>query len=181
VSLGLLYRYFPSKEALVFALYDEVSADFATGAAEIPPGPWVQRFFAALRLSLAVLGPHRELLRVLGPSLFGLSDPLYAPTTLFSRERVQPRFEELVRTATDAPPAAAARRLGEGLYLAHLGVVLFWLIDRSPGQRATGELVDLLVRLAGAVPLPVLAPLVGPFAARFAELMSQAVFGEVRS
>jgi hypothetical protein len=60
-------------------------------------------------------------------------------------------------------------------------VILFWLIDRSRGQRATGELVDLLVRLAGAVPLPVLVPLVGPYAARFAELMSQAVFGEVKS
>ena len=29
VSVGLLYRYFPSKQAVVLALYDELSADYS--------------------------------------------------------------------------------------------------------------------------------------------------------
>ena len=28
VSVGLLYRYFPSKQAVVIALYDELSSDY---------------------------------------------------------------------------------------------------------------------------------------------------------
>ena len=33
VSVGLLYRYFPSKQAVVIALYDELSSDYARQAA----------------------------------------------------------------------------------------------------------------------------------------------------
>ena len=32
VSVGLLYRYFPSKQAVVIALYDELSAEYARQA-----------------------------------------------------------------------------------------------------------------------------------------------------
>ena len=38
VSVGLLYRYFPSKQAVVIALYDELSAEYARQAADMPPG-----------------------------------------------------------------------------------------------------------------------------------------------
>ena len=41
VSVGLLYRYFPSKQAVVIALYDELSADYARQAAMMPSGRWV--------------------------------------------------------------------------------------------------------------------------------------------
>src|SRR4249919_2407149 len=40
VSVGLLYRYFPSKQAIVLALYDELSSEYARQAAEMPPGRW---------------------------------------------------------------------------------------------------------------------------------------------
>src|SRR6478609_7912560 len=40
VSVGLLYRYFPSKQAIVLALYDELSADYAARAAAMAPGRW---------------------------------------------------------------------------------------------------------------------------------------------
>ncbi len=36
VSVGLLYRYFPSKQAVILAFYDELSADFARQAAGMP-------------------------------------------------------------------------------------------------------------------------------------------------
>jgi AcrR family transcriptional regulator len=40
VSPGLLYRYFPSKRAVVLAPYDELSAAFAERASAMEPGPW---------------------------------------------------------------------------------------------------------------------------------------------
>src|SRR3954471_9503625 len=40
VSVGLLYRYFPSKQAIVLALYDELSAAYAVRAAAMAPGRW---------------------------------------------------------------------------------------------------------------------------------------------
>src|SRR5262245_48314161 len=52
VSVGLLYRYFPSKRALIIALYDELSADYAAKAAAMPRGRWLDRFIFALNTSL---------------------------------------------------------------------------------------------------------------------------------
>src|SRR6478735_8127391 len=40
VSVGLLYRYFPSKRAVVLALYDELSAEQEVHAAAMPHGKW---------------------------------------------------------------------------------------------------------------------------------------------
>ena len=51
---------------------------------------------------------------------------------------------DAVSGATDAPKPARARALARLLYLAHLGILLTWLLDRSPGQRATAALVALL-------------------------------------
>src|SRR3954471_20146838 len=44
VSVGLLYRYFPSKRAVVLTLYDELSAEYADRAAQMAPGRWRDRF-----------------------------------------------------------------------------------------------------------------------------------------
>ena len=74
VSVGLLYRYFPSKQAVVIALYDELSSDYARHAAEMPPGRWRERFIFALTTSLDVLEPHRVALRALTPVLVGDPD-----------------------------------------------------------------------------------------------------------
>jgi AcrR family transcriptional regulator len=156
VSVGLLYRYFPSKRAVVMALYDELSANYAERGLELAPGTWRSRFLYALETSLEVLGNKRETLAALAPVLVGdAEEGLFAPATAFSRQRVQSVFEEAVRGADDAPakPADAAA-LGRLLYVVHLAVVLWWLLDKSPKQRATAELVSML---AGALPAAALA------------------------
>jgi AcrR family transcriptional regulator len=145
VSPGLLYRYFPNKRSVVLALYDHLSEDFARQAVEIPGGRWRERFIHALELSLRVLGPHRVTLRALAPVMVGdTEEGLFAQSTAFSRLRVQAVFEHVAVEATDAPKAPLAEALGRLLYVLHLGVILWWLLDRSPGQKATAELVRLL-------------------------------------
>src|SRR5215204_2742458 len=44
VSVGLLYRYFPSKQAVIIALYEELSTDYARQAARMEAGTWRDRF-----------------------------------------------------------------------------------------------------------------------------------------
>src|ERR1700704_7013750 len=104
VSVGLLYRYFPSKQAVVIALYDELSSDYARQAAAMPSGRWRDRFIFALKTSLDVLTPHQVALRALTPVLVG--DPeegIFSPSTAFSRLRVQRVFEQAVAGSSDAP------------------------------------------------------------------------------
>jgi hypothetical protein len=94
-----------------------------------------------------VLRPHRSTLAALVPVLISSGeDGLFAAGTAFSRRRVQGVFEEAVRGAIDAPGPEMAGALGRMLYLAHLAVILGWLLDRSRGQRATRSLVALLER-----------------------------------
>jgi AcrR family transcriptional regulator len=178
VSVGLLYRYFPSKQAVVIALYDELSSEYARQAADMPPGRWRDRFVFALKTSLHVLKPHLVALRALTPVLVG--DPeegIFSPGTAFSRLRVQRVFEQAIVEATDAPKQPLAEALGRLLYLVHLAVLLWWLLDKSSDQRATGALVSLTRQLLPSAALTLRAPPVRKFVISVDELVREALFG----
>ena len=177
VSVGLLYRYFPSKQAIIIALYEELSADFTRVAAAMPRGRWRDRFVFALKTSLEVLAPHREALRTLTPVL--ISDPeegVFAESVAFSRLRVQGVFEDAVAGATDAPAANFARAIGRLLYLAHLAVLLWWLLDKSKYQRATVSLVALIAQLLPSASLALRLPAMRRFVTSLDELIREALF-----
>jgi AcrR family transcriptional regulator len=177
VSVGLLYRYFPNKQAVVIALYDELSADYARQAAAMPAGKWRDRFMFALRTSLEVLEPHRVALRALTPVLVGdPNDGIFAGTTAFSRVRVQGAFELAVTGASDAPSAPLAESLGRLLYMIHLSVLLWWLLDKSPKQRATTALLALTQQLLPSAALALRVPPVKRFVTSVDALIREALF-----
>ena len=178
VSVGLLYRYFPSKQAVIIALYEELSRDFARQAAVMKPGKWRDRFLFALGTSLRALQPHRTTLRALIPVLIGdADDGVFAEGTAFSRVRVQQIFEDAVSGSTDAPKAPLAGALGRLLYLVHLAVLLWWLLDKTPKQRATDALVALTDQLLPSAALTLRLPPIRRFVIAFDELIREALFG----
>jgi AcrR family transcriptional regulator len=177
VSVGLLYRYFPSKQSVILALYDELSAEYARRAAQMHPGRWRDRFVFALKTSLLVLEPHRTALRALTPVLVGDPvDGVFAASTAFSRLRVQRAFEDAVAGATDAPKQPLAEALGRLLYLIHLAVLLWWLLDKSAKQRATAALVSLTEQLLPSAALTLRVPPVRRFVIAVDELVRDALF-----
>ena len=164
VSAGLLYRYFPNKRAVVLALYDELSAAYARQAMHLPPGRWRERFLFALQTSVEVLAPHRAALQALIPVLVSAGDEgLFASGTAFSRLRVQRVFEAAVTGATDPPAPALVQPLGRVLYLVHVMVLLWWLLDRTPRQRATAALVLLFRQMLPSFALTLRLPAVRRF------------------
>jgi AcrR family transcriptional regulator len=174
VSAGLLYRYFPSKRSVVLALYDELSDAFAKEAAGMPAGKWRDRFLYALETSLRTLGPHRVTLRALVPVMVGdVDEGVFAQSTAFSRKRVQAIFRAAVVDASDAPTSKLAEALGRLLYLIHLGVILWWLLDKSPGQRATRGLLSLWRKMLPSATLAMRLPIM-----RAAILSADMLFGE---
>jgi AcrR family transcriptional regulator len=176
VSVGLLYRYFPSKQAIVIALYDDLSTDYARQAEAMPPGKWRDRFIFALRTSISVLEPHRTALLALTPVLVG--DPeegIFAASTAFSRLRVQRVFEAAVTGATDAPREPLAESLGRLLYMVHLSVLLWWLLDKSAHQRATASLVSLNQQLLPSASLALRVPPVRRFVIAVDALIREAL------
>jgi AcrR family transcriptional regulator len=178
VSVGLLYRYFPSKQAVIIALYDELSTEFEREAATMRPGRWRDRFIFALTTSLHALAPHRVALRALIPVLIGDPvDGVFAESTTFSRQRVQRIFEAAVTGSTDAPAAPLGAALGRLLYLVHLAVLLWWLLDKSAKQRATTTLVSLTEQLLPSAALTLRLPPVRRFVVAVDDLIREALFG----
>jgi AcrR family transcriptional regulator len=178
VSVGLLYRYFPSKHAVVLALYDDLSSEYARRASEMPPGRWRDRFIFALNTSLRVIKPHQVALRALTPVL--VSDPaesVFSASTAFSRLRVQRVFEAAVIGSSDAPKQPLAEALGRLLYLVHLAVLLWWLLDKSSNQRATSALVSLAQGLLPSAALTLRLPPVRRFVISVDELIREALLG----
>ncbi|MCR4374893.1 MAG: TetR/AcrR family transcriptional regulator [Acidobacteria bacterium] len=182
VSVGLLYRYFPSKQAIVIALYDELSAEYARQAEAMPAGKWRDRFIFALRTSLRVLAPHQVALRALTPALVGDPDEgIFSDSTAFSRIRVQKVFEDAVTGAGDAPTRPLAGALGRVLYLIHLAVLLWWLLDKSTNQRATTALIALTRQLLPSAALTLRVPPVRRFVIAVDELVREALVGNPAS
>jgi len=159
VSVGLLYKYFPNKRAIVVELYDRLSAEFVSRVGEAKSGKWRDRFLFALKTSFDVLGPHRSTLAALIPVLVGDPDEgVFAESAASSRLRVEKIFHAAVTGATDVPAPKVAAALGRLLYLLHLSVILWWLLDRSPKQRATQGLIVLLQRILPSASLALRFP-----------------------
>jgi hypothetical protein len=126
------------------------------------------------------LQPHRVALRALIPVLIGDPDEgVFAAGTTFSRRRVQRVFEEAVTGSADAPKAPLAGALGRLLYLVHLAVLLWWLLDKTPKQRATAALVALTRQLLPSAALTLRLPPIRRFVIAIDELTREALFGEL--
>ena len=176
VSVGLLYRYFPSKRAVVLALYDKLSTEYAERARHMASGRWRDRFTVALETSLEVLAPHRRTLTALVPALVvGDNEGIFSPATAASRERVRRLFVEAVDKAADAPGEISAS-VGRVLYLAHLAILLFWLLDRSRQQHATRAVLALVKQALPACALALRLRGVRRFVVAIDKLTEEALF-----
>jgi hypothetical protein len=109
------------------------------------PAPIAERFAQAMRAKIAQIVPYRDAFGALfGAALTPNSGvAVLGDQTSDIRERVGRAFYDLVRNATDAPRERQARQLAIVLYALHLALLLFWLHDRSPDQRATDDLIKL--------------------------------------
>jgi AcrR family transcriptional regulator len=158
-ALGLVYRYYASKEAIVLALYDELAIDFAARVADLDETTLAARFVAAMTLKLELVGPHREAFGALFASALNPASRVAVLGDAASnvRARVLGAFETVVADADDAPAGKRAE-LALLLYATHLAILLFWMHDRTPHARATKQVItlarDLLAFAAPALAAP---------------------------
>lgn len=114
----------------------------------------------------------------IAPVLVGDPDEgIFSASTAFSRIRVQQVFEQAVVGANDAPRQPVASALGRLLYLVHLAVLLWWLLDKSTNQRATAALVPLIQQLLPSAALALRVPPVRRFLISVDELLRGALLG----
>ena len=159
-SLGLTYRYFSRKEEMVVALYGRCAHELEEQVASLPPSTIAERYAAALEGDMARLEPFREALGTLfGVALVPDSELAVLGENLAElRAQVWGVFRKVVTEASDAPKSRQADDLATVFYAGYLAFLLFWLQDRTPGQRTTHELLafgrDLLGKFRPALRLP---------------------------
>jgi AcrR family transcriptional regulator len=145
VAVGAAYYYFDSKEAIVMAYYELAQSEMGPATAARLDGAKTleERLRAVISEKFEYFGPNRKLLGALSAH----SDPLH-PLSPFSARTEPIREQDLalfVRAVEDSQvklPGRIRPYLPRLLWMYQMGLILFWVYDRSEGQRKTQVLFE---------------------------------------
>ena len=163
-SLGSSYHYFPSKEHLVLTLYSHLHELHQAACAPVLARERAlgARLRGVIRAIVMTCEPFHE---VAGSIFATVADPR-SPLNPFSvdsapiREEVIRLYQEVVSGSDARLPDDLAAELPRLLWLYQMGVLYFWIMDRSAGRLRTLDVIDetcdLIVQLLGLANLPVL-------------------------
>jgi AcrR family transcriptional regulator len=172
VSTGNAYYYFASKEELVQEFYalshaEHLAASAAVLAASADLGARLRGTLLAL---IDTSAPYHDF----AATFYKYAAEPSSPLSPFSRQSAPARDAsiELYRQVVDGSSARMSRevreRLPELLWLYSMGVVLYWVHDRSPGCARTRHLIDVtapaVARLIAATRIPMLRSMVSDLA-----------------
>ena len=149
VATGAAYYYFPSKEAIVSAYYDQVQRVHAEKVRDEWKGKsgLRERLGIAFHSKLEILKDDR---RFLGALFRYTGDPehplsVFGKGTQIQRAQSMAIFREVLE-GTDLSEEML-QLLPPAFWLAHLGMILFFIYDDSNGQQKTHKLVDSVLDL----------------------------------
>jgi AcrR family transcriptional regulator len=168
VSLGSAYYYFPSKEAIIQAYYDDVQAEHARRvAAALAEKRLVlrDRLRSAFHSKLDILRGDRKLLG----ALFRYTGEPHHPLSVLGEGTRKNRQQSMAVFHTalgnERLPDDIRTVLPSALWALHMGIILYFIYDESPEQERTRRLVDgvltLIVRVLAVVQFPLLKPVRG--------------------
>ena len=180
LSLGASYYYFKTKEAIVMAYYDRVQAEHT--ALAIPAMRKAKDFRArlgvAMHTKLDIIKDDRRLLVAMFRYGGDPDHPLswFGPATKKQRELAMEIFEAAI--GDEKLPKDVRQLAPRLLWTAHMGMILYFLNDRSAGQKKTRALVDggldLLVQAFSMSSAPLLQPMVKPIRSKIVKLLEEA-------
>lgn len=180
VATGAAYYYFASKEAIVSAYYDQVQVSHGAKVREELVGKEElrERLASVLHSKLEILKDDRKFLG----ALFRYTGEPGHPLSVFGKgtEARRKQSVEIFREALDGSELGAEWKglLPWGLWLAHLGMILYFIHDESEKQAKTHGLVDRFVEmLVGLVELTnsvLVRPFVKPFQVKILEALREA-------
>lgn len=169
VAVGAAYYYFASKDALVMAFYEQAQQEMAPELDRILAGSRTleQRLRGIIGQKTEYFAPNRALVAALSTHI----DPEH-PLSPFSaatapiRDRDISFFARAVKDSNLRLPASILPYLPRLLWLYQMGVLLYWVYDRSPKQAKTQMLFDkslaMLIALLKLAAIPVLRPFLRP-------------------
>jgi AcrR family transcriptional regulator len=167
VALGSAYYYFRSKEQLIQAFYSRTHQEHVAEAEHVLRGERTLRgrLLGVMEAKLRTIEPYHRFSGVLFRTAADPESPLnpFSTESLPARREATEVFAEVVRGADDRKlPRDLEAELPDLLWMYHMGIVLFWIHDRSAGRVRTWRLmertVDLVARLIALSTLPLMGP-----------------------
>jgi AcrR family transcriptional regulator len=165
VATGLAYYYFKSKDAIVLAFYQQARDDLATELeAAHKSGRAADRIRALIEAKFNYFKPNRRFLGALMAHAADAASPLspFAEPSREIRAFDLAHFQRALTETGTRVPSDLAPHIAKILWFYQMGLLLFWIYDRSPQQRrskallATSiEIVAMLIKLSN---LPLLRP-----------------------
>jgi AcrR family transcriptional regulator len=165
LALGAAYYHFQSKDAIVLAYYARMQDAHAkkARAAFAASRDLRTRLGAVMHTKLDVVRRERKLLGVLFRNVGEPTHPLsvFSAGTRELREHSITIFQEALQA--EALPDDLLSVLAPGLWMVHLGFLLYFIHDTSPQQAKTQRLVDgsmdVLARLIALAKSPHAEPI----------------------
>ena len=180
VATGAAYYYFPSKEAIVAAYYDQVQRLHAEKVREELNGKagLRERLGVAMHSKLEILKDDR---RFLGALFRYTGDPDH-PLSVFGKGTHAQRSQSVAIFQEAIAGTNVSEELRQllpwALWLAHLGMILFFIYDETEGQQRTHNLadgiLDLLTQLIELTSSALLRPFVQPFQTKILGMLREA-------
>lgn len=166
VATGAAYYYFESKDAIVLAFYERAQHELeVTISAALDASTTLEaRLRAIIQAKFDYFAPNRKLLGALSAHV-DPEHPLspFSVSTTSIREQDIARFDRAAMDSSVKLPNNIAPYLARLLWMYQMGLILFWVYDRSPNQARTAALFTqtlkmllLTLKLAG---LPFLKPM----------------------
>lgn len=182
VAVGNAYYYFRAKEHLVQAFYERTHEEHLEASREILASEqdFGARLRGVMRKKIDTAMPYHRLSGVLFSAAADPRSPLnpFSEESRPLRERATALFAEvLVGSNLKIRNRRLKAELPNLLWTYHMGIVLFWVHDDSPGCGRTYRLLDstvaLVVRLITLARLPLLRPLTGSVLSLMEDLRRQ--------
>jgi AcrR family transcriptional regulator len=166
LSPGNAYYYFPSKPHLVQHFYAEIQTEHRRRCEPLLGGTTslARRLAGVLHAGIDTMTPYHDFAATFIKVAIDPTSPLspFSPESVGSRAQSVALFRDVLEGSTTGMDDRLREELPELLWLAYLGLVLFWVYDSSPEQTRTRQLIDaavpLLVRTLKLTRVPLLRP-----------------------
>ena len=175
VATGLAYYYFQSKDAIVLAFYHRAQLDLPSMLESAhKERDLTARLRAIIDAKFRYFAPNRLFL---GALMGHAADPHnalspFGPGSATVREADIAQYDRALKETRTKVHADLAPHMAKMLWFYQMGMILFWIYDRSANQKRTKDL------LAASVPVVVTLikvsnlPLVGPMRKNAVKIIS---------
>jgi len=183
VAVGNAYYYFKSKEHLIQAFYEHTHYEHMEASREVLARErgLRERLLGVMRAKLDTIMPYHQFAGVLFKTAADPKSPLnpFSADSLPIRQQSTDLFAEVVKGADNRLTAELTAELPNLLWIYHMGIVLYWIHDTSPGCAKSYRLMEysvkLVLRLASIFQFPLLRPFMKELLAMVADLRGEAV------